>query len=343
MSIGGYLVAAVGGALTITMFVNAGWEAPPIESVQTGYRGLGMEQNINPRVRGADLAATQASLPEPPWELDTSGDKAGDLYENVQVLGDLSDDQFNRLMTAITEWVSPDQGCAYCHNEENYADDGIYTKIVSRRMLQMTQNINANWSDHVGETGVTCYTCHRGQPVPSNIWFTDPEGGQMAKTLGNRGGQNIAGTEVGLSSLPTDPLTPFLQNYDNEIRVISLETFPSPDHKKSVKQAEWTYGLMMHMSTSLGVNCTYCHNTRSFSDWDQSTPARTTAYHGIQMARDLNESYLIPLGPEYPETRLGPLGDAPKASCATCHQGVNKPLYGAQMAKDYPSLLTSNE
>ena len=29
----------------------------------------------------------------------------------------------------------------------------------------------------------------------------------------------------------------------------------------------------------------------------------------------------------------------PKVSCATCHQGAYKPVYGAQMAKDYPALL----
>jgi outer membrane protein OmpA-like peptidoglycan-associated protein len=32
------------------------------------------------------------------------------------------------------------------------------------------------------------------------------------------------------------------------------------------------------------------------------------------------------------------LGDAPKANCGTCHQGVYKPLFGANMLKDYPEL-----
>jgi photosynthetic reaction center cytochrome c subunit len=38
-------------------------------------------------------------------------------------------------------------------------------------MLQMTQYINSEWKTHVADTGVTCYTCHRGQPVPSALWF----------------------------------------------------------------------------------------------------------------------------------------------------------------------------
>jgi len=31
-------------------------------------------------------------------------------------------------------------------------------------------------------------------------------------------------------------------------------------NRSSIKQTEWTYSLMIHMSESLGVNCTYCHN-----------------------------------------------------------------------------------
>jgi photosynthetic reaction center cytochrome c subunit len=30
----------------------------------------------------------------------------------------------------------------------------------------------------------------------------------------------------------------------------------------------------------------------------------------------------------------------PKIYCATCHQGTNKPLYGAPMLKDYPELVS---
>ena len=340
MNIGGPAIVAVGGLLTIGMLTLTDWDAPPIETEQIGYRGLGMVQVSNPR----DNAVLQAAnaVPEPPWELDTSGDKAGDLYENVQVLGDLSDDQFNRLMAAITEWVSPEQGCAYCHNEENYAEDNVYTKIVARRMLQMTQAINANWTDHVVDTGVTCYTCHRGQPVPANIWFKEPD--TATGMVGNKAGQNSPSPAVALASLPNDPFTPFFGENAaaNPIRVIGNTALPS-GNRKSIKQTEWTYGLMMHMSDSLGVNCTYCHNSRSFFKWEQSTPQRVTAWHGIQMVQSLNGEYLTPLGPEYPENRLGPTGDAPKLSCATCHNGVNKPLYGAKMAADYPSLQISAE
>ncbi len=95
---------------------------------------------------------------------------------------------------------------------------------------------------------------------------------------------------------------------------------------------------MIHMAEGLGVNCTYCHNSRAFSSWEESTPKRVTAWHGIRMVRDINGNFITPLTPVLPEARLGPEGDPPKANCTTCHQGLPKPLNGAQMLKDYPEL-----
>jgi photosynthetic reaction center cytochrome c subunit len=96
---------------------------------------------------------------------------------------------------------------------------------------------------------------------------------------------------------------------------------------------------MMHFSQALGVNCDYCHNTRAFRDWSQSPPQRVTAWHGIRMVRDLNERYLEPLKSVLPPNRLGAaLGDPPKVNCATCHNGVYKPLFGVSMAQDFPEL-----
>jgi photosynthetic reaction center cytochrome c subunit len=109
-------------------------------------------------------------------------------------------------------------------------------------------------------------------------------------------------------------------------------------HVASIQATESTYGFMVHLSQSLGVNCTYCHNSRSFGTWDQSTPKRTTAWHGIRMVRALNGDYLVPLTDTFPPERKGPNGDVAKVSCATCHQGAYKPLFGAPMAKDYPEL-----
>lgn len=321
--------------LVIAMLVTTNWSFPPIDESQTGYRGTSM-MTLKDRGQEADFRETVV-VPEEPWELElpAEGEElAGDLYENLQVLGHLGDDQFNRLMTAITEWVSPEEGCVYCHNPENFASDDIYTKIVARRMIQMTQTINADWQDHVGDVGVTCYTCHRGQHVPENLWFTaDPEAYPFGR------GQNKAEPASQYASLPTDPFTPFLLN-DAEIRLQAGQALPGSQAVYGTMQTEWTYSLMNHMAAGLGVNCTFCHNSRAWFNWEESPPQRTTAWYGIRMARSINQEFMHPLGPQYPENRVGELGDGGKANCATCHAGVNKPLYGAPMAQSYPSLLT---
>ena len=315
----------------------AGCERPPMESVQHGYRGTGMVQGYNPRALEASVEANEVPPAIPAG--DTSGPKASQIYKNVKVLGDLSAGQFNRLMASMSIWIAPQEGCLYCHNPANFADDSKYTKVVARRMLQMTQHINTEWKSHVADTGVTCYTCHRGNPVPSAIWFKTNPQPYGSNFMGDKAGQNHPATSVALASLPNDPFTPFLLE-QKDIRVNGPTPLPS-GNRHSIKQAEWTYGLMTHMSSALGVNCTYCHNSRSFQSWEGNPPQRRTAWFGIRMARDLNKDYMEPLTSTFPDHRKGETGDVAKLNCATCHQGAYKPLNGAPMARDFPELTGS--
>jgi photosynthetic reaction center cytochrome c subunit len=323
------LLTFLGLIVIVTTF-----QAPPIEAVQRGFRGTAMVEVLHPATVRADLAANPAPPAFPP--VPASGPKASAVYKNVQVLGDLSAGQFTRLMASITTWVAPQQGCAYCHDLNNLASDSLYTKVVARRMIQMVQSINTTWSTHVAATGVTCYTCHRGNPVPANIWFINPGDAHftgMAETqMGVHGAVPLAGD----ASLPFDPFTPFLLN-DENIRVEGTTALPT-GNRQTIKQAEWTYALMMNFSQSLGVNCTYCHNTRQFANWSESTPQRVTAWYGIRMVRDLNNTYLGSLHGVFPPARLGPTGDVAKVACVTCHQGVYKPLFGASLESAYPEL-----
>ena len=322
---------------TMTLLVLAGCERPPVDSTQVGYRGMNMADIQNPRAPAAELGYPPA-LPSVP----SGGPRAGDVYQNVQVLDDLSVAEFTRLMTAITAWVSPEEGCNYCHVGDNLASDDVYTKIVSRRMIQMTQHINSEWRDHVGDNGVNCYSCHRGENVPEYIWFSqgDSQYGNR-HFVGWRDGQNMPAESIAFTSMPSDPFTRFLTSPDNDsVRLASDEAHAPKDVELGVKNAEWTYALMTNWSDSLGVNCTYCHYTGNFQDWRHSTPMRVTAHYGLNMVRQLNHEYLVPLRGEYPPERLGPiLADAPKAYCATCHQGNKKPLGGADAVSAYPSLV----
>jgi photosynthetic reaction center cytochrome c subunit len=138
---------------------------------------------------------------------------------------------------------------------------------------------------------------------------------------------------VGITSLPYDPFTLFLLK-DEPIRVIGPTALPT-GADATIQHTEESYGLMMHMSGALGVNCVFCHNSRSFASWEGPTQ-RVTAWYGIRMVRDINNGYIESLASVFPANRKGPLGDVLKTNCATCHQGQNKPLAGASMLKDYP-------
>mgnify|MGYP001809819601 CR=1 FL=1 len=328
-------LTAIAGAV----FVATTFTTPPIDSVQRGYRGTGMIQSYQDRAYTRLVAANQA--PEVLPAVDPEGKKASAEYKNLTVLGDLDKAEFDRLMMAMTNWVSPDAGCNYCHNPEDMASDELYTKVVARRMLEMVGTINTKFKAHVANTGVTCYTCHRGQPVPSYVWYTDTNISHASGYAPIPSGQNRAAAAVAYTALPYDVFTPFLKDA-TDLRVISSQALPQTDTgaRKSIMQAEWTYGLMTHISDGLGVNCTYCHNTRSFTDWNQSSPQRVVAWNAIRHVRELNNTVLDPLAKILPASRLGPAGDAPKINCTTCHQGTFKPLLGVSQLKDYPELAT---
>ena len=304
-------------------------------STQVGPRGSGMEQIVDiSQIKDA------AVIPAEPYPLPPDGgERAGAAYQNLKVLNNISKDRFDHLMAEITQWVAPpEQGCNYCHNPANLASDEKYTKLVARRMIQMTQNINSKWASHVQQTGVTCYTCHRGNPVPEYKWTVAQKNDNAGSIRGNKRGQNTPDPNVAYASLPDDPFDAFLsKDGPDDIRVASKTIYPGSSHA-SIKDAEKSYGLMMHISGALGVNCTFCHNTQSLGAWPISRQQRATAYFGIRMVRDINSNYISTLQPVFPANRKGPQGDPYKVNCLTCHQGLSKPLAGVSMIAQAPVL-----
>jgi photosynthetic reaction center cytochrome c subunit len=335
--------------LAITLMFLAGlgmirFKASSTASQQQGYRGTGMAQLDDGDVVQARLAAGGEPLIHKPARVRQNGPIAGTTYKNVQVLTELPIGEFGRTMTAMTDWVAGKESCNYCHVDGNFASDEKYTKVVARRMLQMVRHVNNTWKPHVGETGITCYTCHRGNALPSERWFT-PAPDQVKGAFTGHQARNTPSMTVRLAALPNDPYTAFLKGPEtvDEIRVAASAALADRAYGEGQKavNAEKTYGLMLHVTQALGVNCTFCHNSRAFASWAESSPQRVTAWKGIRMVRDLNNQFMEPLSPTFPanpEGRLGPTGDAAKVNCATCHQGVNKPLKGFQMAKHYPGL-----
>ena len=123
------VVGILAGALALVLLTVPPWVIPPIQSVETGPAAIEMVQ-----FKDEDRKLPYSTLPIPAEPADNEGSpKASEVYENVQVLGNLTDAEFTRLMLSITEWVAPKQGCEYCHNlEEGFASDKLYTKVVAR-------------------------------------------------------------------------------------------------------------------------------------------------------------------------------------------------------------------
>ena len=89
-------------ALASATLILSACERPPVESVQNGFRGTGMASVYNPRTLAAEAEknAVPASIPA-----SADGPKAGAVYKNVKVLGNLSVAQFTNFMVAMTSWV----------------------------------------------------------------------------------------------------------------------------------------------------------------------------------------------------------------------------------------------
>lgn len=325
----GIVLAAIAVGLCFTL------EGLPVHGTQLGFRGTGMIVDYVPRFERREIALNRLDVAFPP--VTPAGRPAQAVYKNIQVLKNVDANDFLRLMAAMSTWVAPTIGCSYCHSAVNMADDKIYEKSIARHMIEMTRYINTNWRSHVGAAGVTCNTCHRGHGAPANVWFVAPPPGGVSRIAESDVGQNLPAPAAGDTSLPYDPFTPFFLQA-SPIRVSSTTPLPRGD-RASIDQTDWTYALMVHFSDSLGVSCIFCHNSRAFEEWDQGTPNRLTAWHGIAMVRDLNQTFMQPITGIFPAGRRGPYGDVAKINCATCHMGAYEPFYGASNLTSYPELM----
>lgn len=335
------LIGAVGVAVIGVVAIVALGQPFATDSLQTGPRGTGMsvpEFKSDLATPDPGIAVYLSGVTSP--IVPTGGEEtAGEARENVPPgLVDLTVENYDRLLAAMRDWTGiPDL----------FDDPESYQTAVGHVMVSMVQNINENWDGHVNankQVGVTCYTCHRGQPVPSDIWFKLGHVNNAAS--GWSAIQNRVTPINQFTSLPTDALEKYLLDgeiigvHDLDSRVAGI---PGQEGFPTIQNAERTYALMNYVSNSLGVNCTFCHNTRAFYDGSQVTPQWGTEMLGIQMVLEINNDHLVPLEGLYPPERLGPVfQDAPKAACKTCHKGYQQPLQGTNVIQDWPELATTS-
>ncbi len=104
------------------------------------------------------MAVSQEKSPQKKWDPDKP---AGEQFKNVQLLKAAPSGQFIGYMNAFNAALGVN--CAFCHLEDKSSDDKM-EKVVARKMLTMTGEINAKF--FAGKMEVRCYTCHKGAARP---------------------------------------------------------------------------------------------------------------------------------------------------------------------------------
>ncbi len=357
----GTVISVAAGLGTLFVLLVPPWHMP-VPGHQLGFSASSMVQFDQTAPGAAMFDKPPASFDAAHYGVDPASLKdtrpAPDVYKNLAVTRDTTAGQFMALQVAITNWVAPTQGCAFCHQGNDFASDAKPQKQTARVMTQMTRTLNADWRDHVGSAGVTCYTCHRGQNIPAAVWYPRavkqpkpfvaqqedwlqsattvrdffPDAGFSEYLL-----QNTPGHSQSYTALPAQPAD-------------GTATGAGPAEAVVVKRL---YEVMMQMSDGIGVNCGYCHNSRAFFDWGQSTPSRWIGLQGIHMTQAINNDFLLPLGTSMPQLRdihqNGRLPITPRqeanpqngnalATCQTCHYQEPKPLAGLNLLAGFPVL-----
>ena len=87
---------------------------------------------------------------------------AEEAFKNIKVLRGASAENFNQGMHLISGALGVE--CEYCHVERDFVSDDVKKKDIARDMITMTADLNRRMFK--GEAVVTCYTCHRGHPIP---------------------------------------------------------------------------------------------------------------------------------------------------------------------------------
>lgn len=98
-------------------------------------------------------------------------------YKNLKILPRyISEKAMDSIMNHYS--VSLGVTCNYCHVHDekkdtwDMASDAKGEKLISRRMMLMTNGINGQYFPP--EKGakpvqtITCYTCHKGEPIPAD-------------------------------------------------------------------------------------------------------------------------------------------------------------------------------
>ncbi|HQV77209.1 MAG TPA: c-type cytochrome [Chitinophagales bacterium] len=95
---------------------------------------------------------------------DTTKEGEKSTWKNVQLLPQtLTQDEMDAIMDAWSSSLGVN--CSHCHVRGDMASDEKENKIIARKMLTMTNEINEKYFGKDSGT-ISCMTCHNGKAHP---------------------------------------------------------------------------------------------------------------------------------------------------------------------------------
>lgn len=161
------VASSEGGVLTLTSKVAGPRPATVTEKYTLSPDGNTLTVETLTSSNGKDTQQTVVLEKQP----DSAGEAlrkpeqtAGVRFKNVQLLKDVPASQFLDNMRSFSMSLGTD--CEHCHVQNDFASDGKPAKLMARKMITMTHNINEQ--TFAGKMEVRCYTCHKGQVDPQS-------------------------------------------------------------------------------------------------------------------------------------------------------------------------------
>jgi hypothetical protein len=221
--------------------------------------------------------------------------KAEEQFKNIQVWKETPANELIPAMHLIEGQTGMD--CTYCHVEDARDKDDKKPKETARRMMRMMDSLNQMYFN--GQQVITCYTCHRGKPMPVNEPMVPTAEPVLADPM-------IAGLKVTLPSVD-QILSKYVEALGGEqalrkitSRVVTGTTFipsgpggaiPLP---ASVERLEKAPNLVVNTyKTPTSTSADGFDGTRA---WSQNAAGRVTDVQGVDQQRAQRDAdFYLPL------------------------------------------------
>jgi hypothetical protein len=188
---------------------------------------------------------------------------AEDVFRDVKVFKGKNASRVIPAMDALRRLLGVE--CTYCHTQYDWSNNSKPAKLKARQHFEMIESINH--SSFADANAVSCWSCHRGSPIPP------PYKKDEAAVL--RANRLIA-------LRPEDAEKPSQEVLKNiqTLRDVPAGHFPS---------------IMAYFAASLGVGCDHCHVTGQFERDDK--PEKLKARKMLMMVGGILRQYYGGNGP----------------------------------------------